>query len=595
MRTIALVALIAVAAVTASVQPRHTFFTRSTAPHGWQLGGAAPKNAKVGFMVALKQRNLEALEALFWAVSTPGSSKYQDYQSTEAILDLVAPEHKHHDAVVHWLRSAGHVDIRSTRDSLEVVTSVEVAEKLFDTQFRVFRKAAAKPLVRAFGAMSLPRAVSQYVDFVEGITSFPIPHLSAKIKATKLPGSGDTVAIVPQTLNKIYQIPAQTNNANPQTSVGVIEFQGQCYNPADSVNFSNDVAIAITPVTAAHTIGPNDPTNPQIEAALDIEMVATVNPSATAWFWLEDGQGWLYQYVNHYFNTANVPQVVSISYGWSESDQCDIDPDECQALGVDSQGYVTRVNAEFQKIALQGRTILVASGDSGANGRTDPDCTLPYLKPDYPAASPFITAVGATQLNNAQTSLTNPPPVCTGQGYACASGGTEVAVSYDVANFASGGGFANYAPMPDYQKTAVANYMKSGVKLPPAGYYNTTGRGYPDVAAIGNAVLIDQGGVEPVGGTSASAPEWAGVISILNQAALKKTGKPLGFLNPWIYQMAAACTNCFHDITSGDNICTEDGCSPGCQGFYCAKGWDPVTGWGSPNVQNIIAYINAHL
>ncbi len=76
-------------------------------------------------------------------------------------------------------------------------------------------------------------------------------------------------------------------------------------------------------------------------------MVATVNPSATAWFWLEDGQGWLYQYVNHFFNTKDVPQVVSISYGWSESDQCDIDPDECQSLGVNSQGYVFRVNVRY--------------------------------------------------------------------------------------------------------------------------------------------------------------------------------------------------------------------------------------------------------
>jgi len=580
--------------VTASVQPRHTFFTRTTAPHGWQLGGAAPRDAKVGFMVALKQRNLEALEALFWAVSTPGSTQYQNYQTTEQILDLVAPEHKHHDAVVHWLRSAGHVDIRSTRDSLEVVTSVAVAEKLFATQFRVFRKSQAKPLVRAFGAMSLPRAVAQYIDFVEGISSFPVPHLTAKISATKL-GGGDTPAIVPQTLAKIYQIPAQTNNAHTETSVGVIEFQGQSYSPQDSVNFANDVAIAVTPVTTAHTIGPNDPTNPQIEAALDIEMVATVNPSATAWFWLEDGQGWLYQYVNHYFNTANVPQVVSISYGWSEADQCDIDSDECQALGVDSHGYVTRVNAEFQKIALQGRTIFVSSGDSGANGRTDPDCTLPYLKPDYPGASPYITSVGATQLNNPVASLPNPPPVCVGQGYACASGGTEVAVSFDVANFASGGGFSNVAPTPDYQKTAVAAYLKSGVALPPAGYFNTTGRGYPDVAALGNAILIDQGGVQPVGGTSASSPEWAAVASILNQYAIKKTGKPLGFLNPFLYQAAAACPQCFHDITVGDNICTEDGCSPGCQGFKCTKGWDPVTGVGSPNVQNLINYINTNL
>jgi len=323
-------------------------------------------------------------------------------------------------------------------------------------------------------------------------------------------------------------------------------------------------------------------------------MVATVNPSATAWFWLEDGQGWLYQYVNHYFNTADVPQVVSISYGWSEADQCDIDPDECQALGVTSQQYVARVNAEFQKIAAQGRTILVASGDSGANGRTDPDCTLPYLKPDYPAASPYITSVGATQLNNPVNSLPNPPPVCVGQGYACASGGTEVAVSYAVANFASGGGFSNVAPMPAYQKNAVAGFLNGNPNLPPAGYFNTTGRGYPDVAAIGNAVLIDQGGVEPVGGTSASAPEWAAVVSILNQASIKKSGKPLGFLNPWLYTVAPACPQCFTDITVGDNICTEDGCSAGCQGFKCTVGWDPVTGFGSPVVTQLINYINTH-
>jgi len=358
------------------------------------------------------------------------------------------------------------------------------------------------------------------------------------------------------------------------------------------VAFAQAVGIDVIPVTAADTIGPNDPTNPQIEAALDIEMVATVSPAATAWFWLEDGQGWLYQYVNHYFNTPTVPQVVSISYGWSESDQCDIDPDECQSLGVDSQGYVSRVNAEFQKIAARGLTILVASGDSGANGRTDPQCQLTYLKPDYPAASPFITSVGATQLNNPVTSLPNPPPVCTGQGYDCASGGTEVAVSYDVASFASGGGFSNYVPMPDYQKTAVANYLKSGVQLPPAGYFNATNRAYPDVAAFGTAVLIYQGGIQPVGGTSCSAPMWAAVTSILNQAAIKKSGKPLGFLNPWIYKAAVDCPQCFTDITVGDNICTEDGCTQGCQGFYCAAGWDPVTGWGSPNVEQLIAYIS---
>jgi tripeptidyl-peptidase-1 len=303
----------------------------------------------------------------------------------------------------------------------------------------------------------------------------------------------------------------------------------------------------------------------------------------------------LYQFVNHFFTTTAVPNVVSISYGWSEADQCDIDQAECLKLGVNSQGYVERVNAEFQKIALRGISVMVASGDSGANGRTDPDCTLPYLKPDYPAACPYITAVGATQLTKPTFGLTNPPPICSGQGYQCPNGGEEEAVSYAQANFASGGGFSNYAPMPSYQTAAVQNYLKTESKLPPASYFNASGRAYPDVAAIGSAVLIYQGGVQAVGGTSCSAPEFASVVSILNQYAITKTGAPLGFLNPFLYQMAAAQPDAFHDITVGNNICTEDGCSPACKGYYCAPGWDPVSGLGSPNTANMISYIQANL
>jgi len=300
--------------------------------------------------------------------------------------------------------------------------------------------------------------------------------------------------------------------------------------------------------------------------------------------------------VNHYFSTTDVPQVASISYGWSESNQCQIDGATCTKLGVDSEGYVERVNAEFQKIALRGLTILVASGDSGANGRTDPTCTLPYLKPDYPAACPYITSVGATQLVDT-TPLKNGPPMCTGQGYSCVAGGTEESVSYPIAGFASGGGFSNYATQPSYQTTAVEGYLAMGdkVKLPPASYFNASNRGYPDVAAIGTACLIYQGGVQSVGGTSCAAPEWAGVVSVLNIAAMAKSGAPLGFLNQLLYSMQAAQPDTFHDITIGNNICTEDGCAASCKGFTCAVGWDPVSGLGSPNTANMIAYINANL
>jgi len=207
-------------------------------------------------------------------------------------------------------------------------------------------------------------------------------------------------------------------------------------------------------------------------------------------------------------------------------------------------------------------------------------------------------SVGASQLASPTFTLKNPPSLCTKADWKCMSGGTEQAVSYAQAEFASGGGFSNYAQMPTWQSTAVAAYLKSGVTLPPASYYNATGRAYPDVAAIGSNVLIyekNEGGLLPVGGTSASSPTWASVASLMVAAQFSKTSKGLGLLNPLIYQIAASTPSCFHDITVGNNKCTEEGCAAACQGYTATKGWDPVTGWGSPNVQCLVQAVTAHV
>jgi len=113
------------------------------------------------------------------------------------------------------------------------------------------------------------------------------------------------------------------------------------------------------------------------------------------------------------------------------------------------------------------------------------------------------------------------------------------------------------------------------------------------VAAFGSNVLIStQGTIEGVGGTSCSSPIVAGIFTLLNDYVLTRTpGKPLGFMNPLLYKMAAECPGCFNDITKGDNICTEDGCSSGCYGFTCTTGWDPVSGLGSPIYPQMLNYI----
>merc|ERR1711865_333335 len=228
---------------------------------------------------------------------------------------------------------------------------------------------------------------------------------------------------------------------------------------------------------------------------------------------------------------------------------------------------------------------------------SDSGCTDKVLHASFPAASPYVTAVGATQLEQGFSDLKTPPKACASQGagHKCASAGTEVSVSSQQAGFTSGGGFSTYTPMPAYQKTVVEGYLKEEAsKLPPASYFNRSKRAYPDVAAMGSNFLVymeSRGGWSLVGGTSASSPTFAGVAAYLNDLSYKKKGKPLGFLNPLLYKMHQESPEAFTDVTVGDNKCTENGCFSSCKGYMAAKGWDPVTGLGTPVASTMLAYV----
>jgi len=181
------------------------------------------------------------------------------------------------------------------------------------------------------------------------------------------------------------------------------------------------------------------------------------------------------------------------------------------------------------------------------------------LYPSWPASSPWVTAVGSTRF--------------VGQK----AGNEEMATD----QFGSGGGFStmfNYSDHATWQASAVKAYLANAPQLPPAGSYPPSGRGTPDVSALGEGyqVMIN-GRVEAVGGTSASAPAFAGMVSLLNEARLQKGGKAMGFLNPWIYQN----TDAFTDITKGSNLIGRGTFSLP-YGYNCTKGWDPVSGVGTP-------------
>jgi len=225
--------------------------------------------------------------------------------------------------------------------------------------------------------------------------------------------------------------------------------------------------------------------------------------------------------------------------------------------------------------------VIYSSGDNGVagefnftaiclNSKHQEVANGTVFNPSFPSTCPYVTSVGATQMNPGST-VDDP----------------EVAAMVDlpVTPFFSGGGFSNVFPLPEYQKHAVENYAQRYLKpssfVP--GQYNNSGnvRAYPDISANGAFYLVVMDGeFQLMFGTSASAPVIASMITLINDARITAGKKTVGFLNPYIYN--PVYSSAFNDIIGGSN--------PGCgtDGFNATPGWDPVTGVGTPNFEKLL-------
>jgi len=246
------------------------------------------------------------------------------------------------------------------------------------------------------------------------------------------------------------------------------------------------------------------------------------------------------------------PNVVSVSYGQDEASV--------------TAAYANRQCTEYGKIGLLGTSVLYSSGDDGVAGNGG-DClntkgkatsTGTRFNPGFPVTCPFVTAVGATQIDPGNT--VNDP-----------EGASEQVIF-------SGGGFSNIFAMPSYQEAAVQSFLTNHPPPFTSAQFNTSGksRGFPDLSANGaNYVIAIDGEFELVFGTSCSAPVTSSMLTLINDARLAAGKSTVGFINPTIY--SAGFASGFNDITHGGN----QGC--GTAGFTATTGWDPVTGVGTPN------------
>ena len=431
------------------------------------------------------------------------------------------------------------------RRTVLLTGSAAAMQKAFGVELKKATVDGATYRVRE-GGIHLPASLSKIVVAVLGLDNRPQakPHFRIRQQAGPeggiAPHAAGNSGYSPVEVGQFYQFPTGASAAGQ--TIGILEFGGG-FRAADIAAYFKTLGQKTPTVLAVSVLkGKNAPGTvntdhgADVEVMLDIEVAAAVAPGAkiVVYFAPNSDQGFIDAISTAIHDTTNKPSVISLSWGEAE-------------VGWTQQS-MTAFDAACQSAAALGISITVAAGDNGSSD----DVNDGQNHVDFPASSPHVLACGGTKLIGSGSTITS-----------------EVVWNETAAKEgATGGGVSTFFPLPTWQAS-------SGV--PKAGSF--AGRGVPDVAGdadptTGYIIRVD-GQTMPIGGTSAVAPLWAGLIA-MNNAQNKTTA---GFLQPAIYTAKAKAA--FHDITSGNN-----------GAFSAGPGWDACTGLGSPIGTALIALLN---
>jgi kumamolisin len=453
----------------------------------------------------------------------------------DTFVELHGADHQDILAVEEFATAHGFSIVRVDRQARSITISGPLADlaSVFDAQLEQ-REIGGRSIRTRAGYLHLPEELNDRVVAVLGFDERPAAKTYYQRRANAAPTSYTPVQVA-----KLYSFP---QNAGQNQTIALIELGGG-FKASDLKTYWKQIGVSNVSVTAVSVDGAQnapvgDPNSDDAEVVLDIEVAGGVAPGAriAAYFAPNTDQGFLDAINAAIHDTVRKPSVISISWGGAEDEWTP------QALNA--------FNAAFHDAALLGITVCAAAGDNGSSDG-EPDGGLHV---DFPASSPWVLACGGTRLVGSNGKI---------QSETVWNDGTN--------GGATGGGVSSHFSKPKYQ--ASINVPK------PTGTINPTGRGVPDVAGVadpvtGYNILVDgQEGV--VGGTSAVAPLWAGLVALCNQ----ELGKNLGWFHPTIYGTFAQ-HKILHDITSGSN------------GAYKAGiGWDPCTGMGTPNGQAMLGLL----
>lgn len=511
--------------------------------------GAADPDATLRMSLTLRLADSDALDRLIADQQRPGSADYRRWLTTDEFAARFAPPVAVYAELVAWLQQQGFtVSPSPARLRVDFTGTVRQAEAAFAVHMRRFVHRQREVLANV-DVVSLPARFADLVGAAR-LNTFPLAHPALQVMEAStrvntmapddmytayavapvldggIDGGGQTIAVVARSDFLASDVAAFQSRFGVAQRAPVKVFPAA--NPGiGSPNFA-----------CAGMHGQDLQTclqGEEVEVVLDTEWAGAMAPGASVLVDISDRDidASLLDVVNNHPEA----KIVSISFG------------VCERLDASA---VQTLHPLYAQAAVQGQTVLVASGDNGPDECADGG----RASVNALASDPNVTAVGGTALD----------PAFDAGGSATGYAGERV---WNDAAGASGGGASALVAKPAYQ---------SGPGVPADG-----ARDLPDVALLASPhssgyIIVVENQLAIVGGTSVATPSWAGVVALLNTAG---HADGLGALNYPLYdlarrQFAGGGAGVFHDVTVGDTAFN------GLTGFAAAAGFDLATGWGSP-------------
>ncbi|KXT09491.1 hypothetical protein AC579_7826 [Pseudocercospora musae] len=568
----------------------------SHTPEGWRQTRLPSSQQRLHLRIAMTAPTPGLLEQKLYEVSNPASSNYGQHLKRDEIREILRPSPEATADVVNWLVGSGVAPdaIAEEGEWINFVAPVHVANDLLNTSFAIYQNTHGQEILRT-SQYSVPGELHRYIDMIQPTTRFgevkeqrslvhdkqvlgkpPGPRMRT-LNATSVASACNNRTIDPDCLRALYSIPEHTDLDNATSGfMAFTNYLEQYPRYSDLDEFVQDYF----PEASGSSFSwdsvnggklEQDSSKDSGEANLDAQYLLSIGWPVNMHAYSTAGLGVLVPEIDQpaQKNNQNEPYLDWLTYVLAQDDK-DLPHTISTSYGENEQSvplpYRRKVCELLGQLGARGVSVLFSSGDTGTGSSciTNDGKNTTRFQTVFPASCPYVTAVGGT-----------------------------TGVQPERAVFLSSGGFSDTWSRPAYQDEAVSAYL-STIGDTFEGLYNTSGRGIPDIAAQGSSFhVIEKGQDTLISGTSASAPVVAGVVALLNAQRLK-AGKPtLGFLNPWLYSSGYQGLT---DIVHGHSIgCFGLSLSSGLPGAFvpgaswnATKGWDPVTGFGTPNYEKLL-------